>query len=159
MVPEDWATPETVAAFDVATSIATSHRTGRTLAVFNDGGLALVAGPEGIADIYDLTERENVRTLQCGASITDGLWWNDKPVIANSGGAVQIFTGDTQIAEMRGHAGSANALALHSSGELLASVGVDKSYILYDLSSFKVVSQVYTDSGKQGRHSILLKPC
>lgn len=153
-MPEDWATPETVAAFDMAISIPTSHRDGKTLAVNNSAELALVAGPQGTADVYDLAEGQTAQSLQSSGTITDGLWWNDKPVIASSAGAVQVFEGDTQIAEMRAHAGSANAVALHPCGDLLASVGVDKSYVLYDLSNFKVVSQVYTDSGKRRSYAI-----
>ena len=147
-MPKGWATLETVESFDVASSIPTSHRSGKTLAVNSNGDLALVAGPQGTADICDVAEEKIVQTLECSGMITDGLWWDDKPIIANSTGAVQIFENGAQIAEMRAHAGSATALALHPYGDLLGSVGVDKSYILYNLSSFEVVSQVRADSGK-----------
>lgn len=48
------------------------------------------------------------------------------------------------------HAGSANGLALHPSGDILASVGVDKSFVFYDLVGGSSVTQVYTDSGTHG---------
>jgi pre-mRNA-processing factor 19 len=51
------------------------------------------------------------------------------------------------------HAGSANGLALHPSGDILASVGVDKSFVFYDLPGGKPVTQVYTDSGMKSPYN------
>lgn len=45
------------------------------------------------------------------------------------------------------HAGEVSALALHPSGDVVASVGVDKSYVLYDLTTSAVGTQVYSNSG------------
>ena len=147
-VPEDWATPDSIENFDVSGSIATSHRNAKTLALDKSGASALVAGPQDLADVCDIAAQEVTQPLQCRGAATDALWWEDRQIIANSTGGIQIFEKGTQIAEMRAHAGSAVAIALHPCGDLLGSVGVDKSYVLYDLASFKVVSQVHTDSGK-----------
>jgi pre-mRNA-processing factor 19 len=61
---------------------------------------------------------------------------------------VKIFdVSGAEVASFSSHAGGITALALHPSGEILASVGVDKSYVLYDLSSLKPMSQIFTNSG------------
>lgn len=58
------------------------------------------------------------------------------------------------VASFTSHAGAATGLALHPCGDLLLSVGVDKSFVYYDLSSMTVVSQVYTDSGKSPQNTV-----
>ncbi|KAL9086480.1 MAG: hypothetical protein Q9165_007096 [Trypethelium subeluteriae] len=145
-VPKDWATPEKIEAFDVTGSIPTSHRNSKILSVNDTKELAIIAGPKGTADICDLAEQQIAQSLKCSGTATDGLWWNDRPVIATSTGTIEIFKGDAQVAKIRAHAGSATAIALHPCGDLLGSVGVDKSFALHDLTSFKVVLQVFTDS-------------
>jgi pre-mRNA-processing factor 19 len=69
-------------------------------------------------------------------------------VIATATGKVKIFDGAAEVATFSSHAGAATAMALHPCGEMLASVGEDKSYVYYDLSSLKPITKVYTDSGK-----------
>lgn len=66
-------------------------------------------------------------------------------MVSTSSGTVKVF-GDGE-ATFTSHAGSANGLALHPGGGILASVGVDKSFVLYDLEAGKAVTQIYTDSG------------
>lgn len=67
-------------------------------------------------------------------------------MVSTSSGAVKVF-GDNETT-FTSHAGSANAVSLHPSGDILASVGVDKSFVFYDLPGGKAVTQVNTDSGK-----------
>ncbi|KAI9667349.1 MAG: hypothetical protein M1821_000164 [Bathelium mastoideum] len=145
-VPEDWATPESLQNFGVATSIETTHRSAKTLAVSSNGDSAIVAGPKDSADIYNLATQEVTQAAKANGTITDSLWWSGRQVISNSTGGVQVFEDGVQVAEMRAHAGPAVAIDLHPCGDLLGSVGIDKSYVLYDLTSFKAVSQVRTDS-------------
>ncbi|KAI9711705.1 MAG: Pre-mRNA-processing factor 19 [Bogoriella megaspora] len=140
-------TEEDLETFDVTSSISTSHSDGKTLAIDTTTGLALVAGPQGTADIYRVANGEHVQALKCSAAVTAGLWWEGKPVISNSKGAIQIFEGGELLAETRIHAGPVNGLALHATGELLGSVGEDKSYIIYQLPNLKVVARNFTDSG------------
>lgn len=73
------------------------------------------------------------------------MWYGSQPVVSTSSGAVKVFGKDEVT--FTSHAGSANGLALHPSGDILASVGVDKSFVFYDLTRGTAVTQVYTDSG------------
>lgn len=68
--------------------------------------------------------------------------------MGTSAGIVKIFEDGLETAHFSGHAGEVTALALHPSGQLLASVGVDKSYIFYDLDSSVQSVKIGTDSGK-----------
>lgn len=111
--------------------------------------LALVGGVDGVSGVYSLSEGNLSRVLpsQDGA-ITDAAWWGSRPITASASGVVRLWeeTGNDSIAFER-HAGKVSSICAHPSGHLLGSVGVDKSYILYDLAASKAVSQVYTDSG------------
>jgi pre-mRNA-processing factor 19 len=89
-----------------------------------------------------------VHTLKFGKGhITDAVWWETRPIISTSTGAVKIFDGAKEIGSFAVHAGSATGLTLHPTGDLLASVGSDKSYVVYDLESMVQVTRVFTDSG------------
>lgn len=82
-----------------------------------------------------------------GGSITGGLWAGSKAVISTSAGRVKVFEGQEEAKSFGAHAGEVAAVALHPSGEIVASIGVDKSYVLYDLTTSTVVTQVYSNSG------------
>jgi pre-mRNA-processing factor 19 len=86
-------------------------------------------------------------TLKVGSPVTDAVFFGSHPVFSTSSGAVKIFGDSNKSTDFKSHAGSANKLAMHPSGEILASVGVDKSFVFYDLNGGKAVTQVYTDSG------------
>jgi pre-mRNA-processing factor 19 len=68
-------------------------------------------------------------------------------VIATAVGRTKIFEGQEEVAVFSAHAGEVSGLALHPSGDVVASVGIDKSYVLYDLTTSTVVTQVYSNSG------------
>jgi pre-mRNA-processing factor 19 len=70
-------------------------------------------------------------------------------VIAAVDGSVTIFEQGEEIRSYKVHAGAATGLSLHPCGLILASVGSDRSYILYDLSSSstKPVARIFADSG------------
>ena len=90
-----------------------------------------------------------MNTIDGGSgSITDGLWADERTILASSTGFVAVFKEDSKVCEFAGHAGGVNAVALHPSGDILASVGVDKSYIFYDLASSSQAIQIFTDCGK-----------
>ncbi len=98
-----------------------------------------------MAAVYSIADKKVQETLKAGAAITDGIWYGNHPVISTASGVVKVF-GDKEIT-FKSHAGSVNALAIHPCGEILASVGVDKSFVFYDLPGGKAATQVYTDSG------------
>lgn len=119
------------------------------LAVEKSGDLALVGGSDGVAGIYSLTDHKLLQSLNGGGgAITSGLWAGQRAVIATSIGRVKVFEAQKEVGSFSIHAGSVTAVALHPSGDILVSVGEDQSYILYDLQTLKVLSQVQSDSGK-----------
>lgn len=109
----------------------------------------MFGGSDGVARVFSISQKEVLQNLKGGGgSITDGLWAGDRAIIATSTGKVKVFHNRSEVASFSRHAGEAASLALHPGGDILASVGVDKSYIFYDLESSTVATQVYTDSGK-----------
>jgi pre-mRNA-processing factor 19 len=147
-VPADWATADTIQSFE-ATDLPEAELPGsRALAVDKSGDLALFGGLDGVAIVYSTSKKAVMHTIKCGpGSITHALWWDSKPVVALSTGAVKLYENGSQIGEFNVHAGAATGLSLHPSGELLASVGSDKSYVIYDLASMSQVTRVFSDSG------------
>lgn len=110
------------------------------------GQLVIIGGSEGVTGIYSIPENKVQQSFKTGSAVTDAVWYGSQPVVSTSSGAVKVF-GESEVT-FTSHAGSADGLALHPSGDILASVGVDKSFVFYDLPSSKAVTQVYTDSGK-----------
>jgi len=146
-VPEDWASPDTIQSFGPAHTSEPLYPGGKSFALDASGDLALVGGSDGIAGVYSLSQRQVLHALKGGAAITDTLWSSSKAIVSTAAGSVKSFDKATETASFTAHAGEITALALHPSGEILASVGVDKSYVLYDLVSSTPITQIYTDSG------------
>lgn len=117
-----------------------------SLAIDEAGQLVIVGGTDGVAGVYSIPENKVQQSFKAGSAITDAVWYGSQPVVATSSGSVKVL-GDGPT--FTSHAGSANGLAIHPSGDILASVGVDKSFVFYDLPGAKAVTQVYTDSGKE----------
>jgi pre-mRNA-processing factor 19 len=147
-VPEDWATEEAIQTYQPIETTEQLYPGGKSLGLNASGELALVGGSDGIVGVYSLRHKKLVSTLKGGGgAITDAIWAGNKAVIATSNGVVKVFEGGAESASFNTHAGSATALALHPDGEIVASVGVDKSYVIYDLEGSFVAAQVFTDSG------------
>lgn len=118
------------------------------MAVDETGDQVLVGGANGSAAVYSISQNKAVHSLKGDAgTVVDGVWWGSRPVIATSTGAVKIFDGASEIASFSQHAGAVTAVSLHPCGDILASVGADKSFILYDLQTMKPITQRSTDSG------------
>ena len=157
-VPEDWADTEVIETFKPRKIEAPAPLGSRFLTLDQSGQLVLLGGSGSTAEVFSLSKKEVVRTLEAGGgTITDGLWAGDRVVVSTTLGAVNIFEKDSTIASFPGHAGGVTAIALHPSGEILASVGVDKSFIFYELSSSSIATQVYTDSGTLNVYRYLAK--
>ena len=149
-VPEDWATGEAIETFDVKSTADTQFTGAKTLDVDQTGDFFLCGDSDGDIGVYDLKQSAfTVRSNVGAGGITSGAWANDKPIVATSSGAVVVTQGGYVEAKFHQHAGAATAVAVHPSGDLIASVGIDKSYVLYDLHSSKVLTQVYSDSGRK----------
>ncbi|TVY29408.1 Pre-mRNA-processing factor [Lachnellula hyalina] len=143
-VPQGWADTEAVEKFNITTASKPLYPGASAIAVDEAGELVLSGGSDGIASVYSIADNKVQQTLEAGAAITDAVWYGSQPVVSTSSGTVKVF-GDGEIT-FTSHAGKANGLALHPSGDILASVGVDKSFVLYDLQAGKAVTQIYTDS-------------
>lgn len=112
------------------------------------GELALVGGADGVAGVYSLAQKSVLQTLKADGPVTGATWAGDKAVVASSTGSVKVFENGNEVATFASHAGEVTAVAVHPTGDIVASVGVDKSYVLYDLSTNSVITQIYTDAGK-----------
>lgn len=112
------------------------------------GELALVGGADGVAGIYSIAQKKVLQTLKADGPVTSGIWAGDKAVVASSTGSVKVFENGSEVASFASHAGEVTAIDVHPTGDIVASVGVDKSYVLYDLSTNSVITQIFTDAGK-----------
>ncbi|KAF2136995.1 uncharacterized protein K452DRAFT_362154 [Aplosporella prunicola CBS 121167] len=145
-VPEDWATADAIQSYDSTSSTEPLYPGAKSLALDKSGDLALFGGSDGVAGVYSISQKQAVQALKAGGSITAGAWYEDRPVVATSTGAVKVFENGAEVAQIGSHAGAVTSLALHPTGDILASTGVDKSYQLYDLTSNKLLTQVFTDA-------------
>ncbi|EPE29531.1 WD40 repeat-like protein [Glarea lozoyensis ATCC 20868] len=143
-VPKTWVDRDTIEKFGVASSSEELFAGASSLAVDESGDLVVTGGSEGTAGIYSISEKKVQQSFKVGGAVTDAVWYGSQPVVSTTSGAVKVF-GDSE-ATFTSHAGSANALALHPCGDILASVGVDKSFVIYDLVKGRPVTQIYTDS-------------
>jgi pre-mRNA-processing factor 19 len=157
-VPGGWATAEQLQTYKVAQEEEAIQATPEFLAVDTAGELALVGGAEGQAVIWSIARGEVYQKIEGvqGATITDGAFAKDKIVMGTSVGDVKVYdtANTTQTVHefaANGEAHTANskvaALAVHPSGEIVASVGIDGSIIFYDIASLKQVAKVNSRNG------------
>ncbi|KAK8157429.1 cell cycle control protein [Phyllosticta citrichinensis] len=145
-VPEGWVTADSIASFDTTHTTDSLYPGGKALALDKSGDLALLGGVDGVAGVYSISQKQAVQALKAGSQVTDGVWYENKPVVATSAGAVKVFEEGAEVAQFESHAGPVTSLSLHPCGDILASTGVDKSYVLYSLEDNKVLTQIYTDA-------------
>jgi pre-mRNA-processing factor 19 len=117
------------------------------MALDQSGDLILCGGTDGVAGIFSISLQKVVHTLKGGSHITDGLWTGTRAIIATASGVVKVFENGPETASFSRHAGEVTAIALHPSGDILASVGVDASFVFYDLTTSTVATQVDTNCG------------
>ncbi|KAF7181071.1 hypothetical protein CNMCM7691_000200 [Aspergillus felis] len=154
-VPEGWATSDALSTYKPTETSEPLCGGGKALSVNAAGDMALVGGADGTVSVYSLSEKRVVGNLQASGPVTSAVWAGDKAVIASSTGAVQVFESGQEVANFTSHAGSATALALHATGDIIGSVGVDKSYVLYDLTTNSVITQIFTDASL---HTVAFHP-
>jgi pre-mRNA-processing factor 19 len=148
-VPEDWATGDAISSYEVKAEIDSQFTGAKSLAVDNAGDFFLCGDSDGAIGVYDLENSAFTTRSNLGAgAILDGAWANDKIVVATSSGSVVVAVEGSAQAKFHQHAGAATAIAVHPCGDVVASVGVDKSYVLYDLQASAVLTQIYADSGE-----------
>lgn len=148
-IPAGWATGEEVAALQqVASSQLTVSKTagGSSLALSSESDYASVGGLDARLDIYSLSADAVERTLEVGEPVSADAWTGSKVIVATTKGSVKVYDGGAEAASFSEHAGAVTGLSVHPGKRLLASVGVDKAFIFYDLETLQRVSRVYTDS-------------
>ncbi|OHE96532.1 hypothetical protein CORC01_08130 [Colletotrichum orchidophilum] len=143
-VPEGWATSEDVAS--LATVASTSTPVSNASSLATEGSYAAISGRGGDAAIYSIEADQVERQIVVNEPVVDSVWTGSKLIFATSKGSVKIFEGGSEVASMSEHAGPATSLSIHPTGDLLASVGSDKSIVLYDLNSLRKISRAYADS-------------
>lgn len=134
---------------------------GEALALDSTGSTALIGGSDGALSTFSVEKQKiTLKTEGDGSAINDVVAYTQGSktlaIVAKASGEVAVLDNDKTVATFNSHAGAATGLALHPCGDILLSVGVDKSFVYYDLESMAVVSQVYTDSGKYNVRIILL---
>jgi pre-mRNA-processing factor 19 len=145
-VPDGWITGEELSTFDTQFSSEPIYPGSSVVSLNESGDLALFGGADGGAGIYSISKQKVVQALKAGAAVTATAWWGDRAVVATSAGHVKIFEDGQQVAQVGSHAGAVTSISLHPSGAILASAGTDKRFAFHDLSSFKTVTQVYTET-------------
>lgn len=143
-VPADWATSDIVEKFTPSTTSEAQYPGASSVALDATGELALLGGSDGVVVVYDIADNKVQESFEVGSAVTDAVWYGSQPVVSTVSGAVKIL-GSHEVT-FTSHAGAANAISIHPSGEILASVGVDKSLVFYDLPGGKAVSQIYSNS-------------
>ncbi|KAK4154921.1 hypothetical protein C8A00DRAFT_42389 [Chaetomidium leptoderma] len=143
-VPKGWASAGEVTALqqvaytDLTVSQASSLDT--------ESEYAAIGGLDGKVDIYSTQENKVERSLDIGEPVTATAWTGSKVIVATSKGSVKVFDSGSETASFQVHAGAVTGLSVHPGGRILASVGVDKSFVFYDLESLEKVSRGYTDA-------------
>lgn len=143
-LPAEWADHETISKFQISSTSEKLYSETNFLSLDETAESSIVGGTEGFAGIYSTSEKKKIQSMDLGCPVTDGVWFGSYPVISTSSGLIKVF--GTEETSFEVHSGSTNSLALHPCGDILASVGADKSFVFYDLSSGKSVSQIYTGS-------------
>ena len=148
-IPEDWATPEDVGALKAEKLVDPLCPGSRSFAVDATGDLLLLGGSAGDSVVFSISQKKILQSLKgVGGAITDAIWSGNRAIIATSTGIIQTFEDGLEHTKFSHHAGEVTALAIHPSGDILASVGTDKSFVLYDLESSTIATQIHTDAGE-----------
>ena len=154
-IPEGWVTAKDIESFESQTpEWARSKAYKHCAALAEDDGdeaQTIIYGNEDGSAIIHRTDGP-VYEVDCGSRITDSLVWDGKAVFSLANGSVKIFEAGQEVRSYSVHAGAATGISLHPCNTLLASVGSDSSYVLYDLnsSSDRPAARVFADSGMSG---------
>lgn len=148
VIPDGWATTDSIQVFKPTQSSEPLFPGGRSLAVDASGDLTLVGGSDGVAGVFSISKQHIIHTLKIGGPVTDGVWVGNRAVVSSSTGIVKVFEGDAEIASFNSHSGEVTALAAHPTGDIVGSVGVDKSYVLYDLVTMSPMAQIFGETSR-----------
>ncbi|CCU75192.1 cell cycle control protein cwf8/ubiquitin-protein ligase E4 [Blumeria hordei DH14] len=143
-IPNEWADVETVRKFETAAISEPICPISSFLAFDEATELAIIGGLEGVVNIFSVRENKVHQSFNVTSEVTSAIWYDNQAIVSMSSGEVKILGPDN--ISFQSHSGSATCLALHPCGTILASAGLDKSFVLYDLEKNKPITQVYTNS-------------
>lgn len=152
-VPAGWVTSDEISAFEAAATTALPAQ--QTTSLDSSEDYAAVGGLAGDAVIYSVDADKAERQLAVNEPITSTLWTGSKVLFGTGKGSVKVFENGAEVGALSEHSGATTSLSAHPSGDLIASVGADKSIVLYDLTTMKRVSRAYADAGKDSITSTL----
>lgn len=157
--PQDWATGEQLQNFQVASTVETQLTGAKHLASDASGDFFLTGDSDGTMGIFDLAAGAfTARSDLAAGAILSGAWSNDKQAVSTANGTVVVAQQGAVQGKFQQHAGAATALATHPCGDILASAGYDKSYVVYDLGTMQVLTQVFGEVGKSFSLQYVLFP-
>ncbi|KAL8951353.1 MAG: hypothetical protein Q9222_002673 [Ikaeria aurantiellina] len=146
-IPEGWVTSDTLSSFVPKEKTHQLYPGASSLATNDTGDSVLLGGTDGKLGIYSTTGNTITKEMSVGhGAVTGTLWLGGRVFSSTSTGTVKIFDAGLPVADFSNHAGEVTALAIHPSSDILASVGVDRSYVFYDLTTKAVATQVLTDA-------------
>ena len=146
-VPAEWATADNISLFKPVTSLDTPCAEGTFLGVRVSDNTALIGGRRGGAYTLQPSSGKLDAVVSEADSVTAGVWAGSRVAVATSNGKVKIVENGQEVASFGAHSASVAALAVHPSGDILASVSSDRSYALYDMVSNRLLTQVQASSG------------
>ncbi|PHH69233.1 hypothetical protein CDD82_7902 [Ophiocordyceps australis] len=142
-IPEEWVTPQEVSAFESIMSNPLSLARVNCLTL--KGEFVALGDAKGEVSIYSLSSDAMVRQMSLGEPVTDVLWVGEKFYFTTTLGSIKVFEGGEMLASLSEHTGPATGLSMHPGGEILASVGTDKSIVFYETDTFTRLSRVHND--------------
>ena len=120
---------------------------GRALATHSSGDLVLFGGEDGQVCVYSTSQAKLVENFAVRASVTDALWAGRTAVVSTIAGTVEGYEEGKKVFTFGPLRAEVTAIALHPCGDILAAVGVDKTYSFFDLTTYSPVLQIATNAG------------
>ena len=148
-MPEDWVTAEGVQSFTTSQTSKALYPRSCRVAVDKNGDLALFGGDGGRGGAYSLSEEKVTQEFDVEDPIADSLWRDTTAVVATSTSGIKLLENGILQSNLEGPGGNLGGIALHPSGDILASVSDNATCILHDLTTGTKASQISTDSGEE----------
>jgi len=146
-VPTEWAVTDTISMFKPTKSIEAHGTNASFLDVRKSDDVVLVGSRDGGAYVVQASDGLSDAILPKTEAVTAGHWVGSRCAIGTKNGKVLIVDNGQELASFKAHSGPVTGIALHPCGDILASVGSDKGYTLYDLERNELLTQVNTTSG------------
>lgn len=118
-----------------------------SISLNSDTDNVVLGGKTGEAYLVSVPKGKIVNKYQIEGAVTDIVSPGSKVVLASTKGLICVYDEANLVSEFTQHAGKVAAIAIHPSGDILASVGEDKSIVLYDIPGAQVATQIFTNSG------------